>query len=97
MNEKTETKKTSTVTCDLYNPTPARRVIYDGITIEGASGHQSYQKSITVEPGETKRGVTISRLIAEELRDRNRAKRDSDLVIKPQTTEAADSGEKTAA
>lgn len=67
------------ITCNLYNPTRARRVIYDGI--EGSD------KQITIAPGETKRGVTISRTIAEELRDRNRAKKDSDLQVRPQTTE----------
>jgi hypothetical protein len=69
-------KKPDTVTCDLYNPTRARRIIYDGIL--------GSMKQIVVASQDTKRGVTISRAIAEELRDRNRAKKNSDLVIKPQ-------------
>lgn len=72
-----------TITCNLHNPTRARRIIYDGITDEFGR-----QKSITVEVGETKKNVTISREIAEELRDRNRAKKDSDLRIMPLTVDA---------
>lgn len=75
--QSTKTAPSKTITCNLYNPTKARRVIYDGI--EGG-------KMITIESKETKRGVTISRAIAEELRDRNRAKKDSDLQVRPQTT-----------
>jgi hypothetical protein len=72
----------SIITCDLHNPTPGRRIIFDGI--EGS------QKSIVVEAGDTKRGVTLHRSIAEELRDRNRAKKGSDLVIKPMSSETED-------
>lgn len=72
--------KSDTVTCDLFNPTRARRIIYDGIP--------GSMKQIVVASQTTKR-VTISRAIAEELRDRNRAKKNSDLVIKPVESEAA--------
>ena len=67
------------IKCDLHNPTRARRVIYDGI--EGS------MKEITVDPGATLRGVALHRAVAEELRDRNRVKKDSDLVIKPMSGE----------
>lgn len=88
MNDKTKTETTTkiadiaakgTVVCDLYNPTRARRIIFDGI--------DGIMKPISVEAGETKRNVTISRHIAEELRDRNRVKKDSDLVPKQPSTE----------
>lgn len=76
-------KKTETITCNLRNPTPARRIIHDGITVDSANGTGGVQRQITVDPGATARGVTISKLIADELRERNRVKRDSDLVVLP--------------
>jgi predicted ATP-grasp superfamily ATP-dependent carboligase len=89
-NDTTKTAaNTKTITCNLHNPTTARRVIYDGI--EGS------RKSITVDAGETVHNVTISRRIAEEMRDRNRAKKDSDLQIKPLTVPTEPEDEKTAA
>lgn len=74
-------KKSDILTCDLHNPTRARRIIYDGIP--------GSMKQIAIASGETKHGVTLSRGIAEELRDRNRVKKNSDLVIKPTQAEAA--------
>ena len=71
-----ETTKTQDVLrCNLYNPTPGRRVIFDGI--------EKSMKAITIDSGDTKYNVTLSKAIAEELRDRNRVKKDSDLVIGP--------------
>ncbi len=67
------------VQCDLHNPTRARRILFDGIP--------GSQKQIFVARGETKRGVTISRAVFEELRDRNRAKKDSELQPKPMSDE----------
>jgi hypothetical protein len=61
---------TTVVTCDLYNPTTARRVIFDGT---------KEMKAITIEPGETKRNAKITKAIAEELKARNLAVKDSDL------------------
>lgn len=68
-------KKSDRVRVDLVNPTPARRVIYDGIT--------GSMRAITIEPGETKRNVEISELIAKELRSRTRSrgKEKSDLLV----------------
>jgi hypothetical protein len=75
------------VTVDLYNPTRARRVIFDGIPPLGPHG---VMHSITVEVGETKKAVRITRQIEQELRDRNRVNRDSDLIpSKPAGTEQA--------
>lgn len=86
-NEK-EPKSQDTVTINLHNPTQARRVIYDGISVEGLQGQGSIQKSITVDAGATKENVTIHRSIVEELRQRNRDKRDSDLVVMPLTSKS---------
>jgi hypothetical protein len=83
--EPRETNKSATIKCDLYNPCRGIRVTYDGI--EGSQAH------ISVAPGETKRGVTIARWIAEELRDQNRRKKDSTLVIKPMSGEPAEPSE----
>jgi len=72
-----EKEKNPSIQCNIHNPNRGRRVIYDGI--EGS------QKSIVIEGGETKYNVTLSKRIAEELRDRNRAKPNSDLVVGPPT------------
>ena len=75
-------KRSDTVMVNLHNPTKAARVIHDGIVItEGVpAGAIPMQKQIAIAPGETKKNVTLHRTIAEELRARNRAKKDSDLV-----------------
>lgn len=78
-----EVKKSDTITCDLHNPTRADRIIYDGIP--------GSMRQVVVGKGETKRGVTISKVIADELRARNKSKRDSDLVVRPQSTDAEES------
>jgi len=61
------------VTVDIFNPTRARRVIYDGIG--------ENPKPIVIEVGETKKNVKVTRLIEQELRERNKIKKDSDLVL----------------
>lgn len=63
------------VRVDLHNPTPATRVIYDGI--EGS------QRVITVRPGETAKNVEISETIARELRGRTkkRGHEKADLTV----------------
>lgn len=66
---------------DLHNPTPAARIIHDGI--DGS------HKPIVIKSGETVRDVTISKMIADELRARvkPRGRERSDLlVMKPGTT-----------
>lgn len=63
---------------DITNPTKARRVIYDGIP----SGENKKQKTITIDPGETKKDVALSERIVEELRARNKAVEDSDLIVR---------------
>ena len=83
VDKKTAAVSSETVTVDIKNPTRARRVIYDGINVERAHGHGPAQKQITVEPGETKKNVTVHRSVVEEMRARNRAKKDSDLIITP--------------
>jgi hypothetical protein len=71
-----DTKDTQTV--DLHNPTRARRIIHDGINEKGKA-----QKSITVEPGETKRNVVLHKDIIKELKDRTRprGKDKADLIV----------------
>lgn len=71
-------QKTGTQKVDLYNPTPARRVIFDGINVDGQP-----QKSITIHSGETKRGVTLSDFMVKEIKDRTKGvgKDKADLVI----------------
>lgn len=83
-----------TVTVNLRNPTTARRVIYDGITVETMQGGK--QKMITIDPGVTKENVTLHKSIVAELRERNKLKRDSDLLVLPMTA-PTDEKEKTAA
>lgn len=61
---------------DIHNPTSATRVIYDGITTE-----HGRQNAITIVSGDTKKNVKLHRTIITELRDRNRAKKNSDLVV----------------
>ena len=98
--KKTETISGSDiVTCNLYNPTKGNRVIHDGITItEGVpAGALPTQKQIHVASGETKKNVKIHRTIAEELRARNKAKKDSDLVVKPVTSDEDEDEVTTAA
>ena len=68
------------VQVNLKNPTNARRIIHDGITVEGRQGQGGTQKAITVEPGGTAGPVTLHRTIVDELRMRNRAKANSDLI-----------------
>jgi hypothetical protein len=60
--------------CNLYNPTPGRRVIFD-----------KSMKAVTIDSGDTKYNVALSRQIAEELRDRNRVRMNSDLIVSPGT------------
>lgn len=70
------------VIVDLFNPTRARRIIFDGIG--------KMPKSIVVESGATKQNVRIHRMIETELVERNRVKKDSDLIpTKVETTQAA--------
>lgn len=64
------------VLCNLYNPTRGRRVIFDGL---------KGMKAITIDSGDTKYNVTLSKQIIEELRDRNRIEKNSDLVPGPAT------------
>jgi hypothetical protein len=64
------------VTVDLFNPLRARRVIYDGIMLANGT-----MRPIVVESGETKTGVKLHKNMELELRDRVRAKKDSDLVV----------------
>jgi hypothetical protein len=68
-------KTSGVVRVDLYNPTPARRIVYDGI--------ENSQKPITLDPGETKRNVEISDKLAKELkgRTRPRGKEKADLLV----------------
>ena len=75
-NAKVSPKKelSATIRCDLYNPTRARRIVLDGI--DGS------MRQIMIGPGETRRGVTISRTIAEELRNRNRKTPKSEVESK---------------
>jgi hypothetical protein len=72
------------------NPTPARRIIHDGINVEGHQGQGATQKAITIEPGETSGVVTVHKNIVEELRMRNRAKAGSDLI--PMSADDNDDG-----
>lgn len=59
---------------DIKNPTRARRVIYDGIP--------ETMKCITVEPnGGEKKRVTLHADIVKELKQRNKDKPDSDLIV----------------
>ena len=73
---KTETKVLAPTKArfDLVNPTRARRIIHDGLTP---------MKSVTIEPGETKRDVELHPDIAKELKQRTRprGKENSDLHV----------------
>lgn len=67
-------KKPVHLSYDIRNPTPARRVIFDGI--EGS------MKAITVEGrGGEKKNVTLHADIVKELKQRNRTKENSDLIV----------------
>lgn len=80
--EKEKTEKVATIRCHLKNPTPARRVIYDGINIVGLQGQGHMQKSITIDAGgETSKPVLLSRAVVEELQARNKQKPNSDLIV----------------
>ncbi len=81
-DEKEKTDKVATIKCNLTNPTPARRIIYDGINVEGLQGQGHVQKAITVEAGgKTAKPVLLSRAVVEELQDRNKQKPNSDLIV----------------
>jgi len=60
------------VTVDLHNAVRGQRVIYAGI--------QGSMRQIVINAGDTKRKVRLHKSIEKELRDRNRLKKDSDLV-----------------
>lgn len=81
-DEKEKVEKVATIKCHLTNPTSARRIIYDGINVEGMQGQGNIQKAITIEAGgKTDKPVLLSRAVVEELQDRNRKKKDSDLIV----------------
>lgn len=62
---------------DLHNPTPARRVIHDGI--------ENSQRQITVESGATVKNVELSDATIKMLRDRTkkRGTEKADLIVYP--------------
>jgi hypothetical protein len=62
---------------DITNPTLAARVIYNGITDQ--SGRQ---REIHIPAGGAKEGVLLSDTIAQELRNRNKEKPGSELVLR---------------
>lgn len=73
--------ETATIKCNLKNPTQARRVIYNGISVQGLQGQGNIQKAITVESGGEVKGVTLSRATVEELQTRNKQNPNSDLIV----------------
>ena len=76
----TTTPDTTPVQCNLFNPTRGRRVIYAGI--------DDSRSAIVVDPGEIKYSVTISKMLAEELRDRTTDNPNADLILSPPTRTA---------
>ncbi len=64
---------------DIHNPTPAARVIYDGI-ITG-----THQREYFIPAGETRSGVELAKDIAEELirRTQGVGRQDADLRLTP--------------
>ena len=78
--DREDVKEPTIIQCNIHNPLRGRRVIHDGIT--DAYGRQ---KAIVVDGGDTVYNVTLAKTVAEELRNRNRVARDSDLVIGPPT------------
>jgi hypothetical protein len=62
---------------DITNPTLAARVIYNGIPSESGK-----QREIHIPAGGHKEEVELSDVIARELRERNKAKPGSELVLR---------------
>jgi hypothetical protein len=60
---------------DIHNPTPARRVIHDGI--EGS------QRPITIEAGGDRKNVALSDAVAKDLMARAKAAKDAEVVLTP--------------
>lgn len=61
------------VRCDIHNPLPGGRTIYDGI---------GNKEPIHIPAGQTKTGVILSETTVKMLRDRVAEKPGSDLLIK---------------
>lgn len=57
----------------IFNPTPAVRVIHDGI--EGS------QRQTAIGPGQTRTGIELSDAVARELARRTRENKDADLQL----------------
>jgi len=77
---------------DIHNPTPAARVIYDGIPKNGVDGPQGVYH---FPAGASRTGIELSDSIADELIQRTKGdgKHDADLRLKP--CESRDNGEAT--
>src|SRR5579859_5122333 len=71
---------------DIYNPTPAARVIYDGIPKDGKPGGPQGQYHFP--PGSRRDGVELSDDIAADLisRTKGEGKHDADLRLTPSRT-----------
>jgi hypothetical protein len=68
---------------DIHNPTPAARVIYDGISKNGKP--DGAQTAYHFPSGATRKGIELSDVVAEELKKRTAGRDDAkaDLILTP--------------